>query len=253
MKSWRGRNTAREIRNHVNWQTPFSCLWTFAETGANSATSSNLKWTARSQRCPTGASLASSRWPHVLSTFISLHLLLNLREYVAGGVLLLAAAPVADGALPCHWSWRPGQHPLALSLRYLFLHIIFPWHTKCLHINYLQEPDPWYRPARHGLYHPQLPHGAVLHHLLNLQKLKMLQVLYIGGSKVSQPDACVDVFGPRCSIKSTLDLWYKLTSDFLSFAFNAKLSVGAVSTLLAARSKPSKPMSTWFSEDFQVL
>jgi len=65
---------------------------------------------------------------------------------------------------------------------------------------------PWYRPARHGLYHPQLPHGAVLHHLLNLQKLKMLQVLYIGGSKVSQPDACVDVFGPRCSIKSTLDL-----------------------------------------------
>ena len=111
MKSWRGRNTAREIRNHVNWQTPFSCLWTFAETGANSATSSNLKWTARSQRCPTGASLASSRWPHVLSTFIALHLLLNLHEYVAGGVLLLAAAPVADGALPCHWSWRPGQHP----------------------------------------------------------------------------------------------------------------------------------------------
>ena len=48
------------------------------------------------------------------STFISLHLLLNLREYVAGGVLLLAAAPVADGALPCHWSWRPGQHPQVL-------------------------------------------------------------------------------------------------------------------------------------------
>ena len=51
-----------------------------------------------------------------------------------------------------------------------FLHIIFPWRTKCLHINYLQEPDPWYRPARHGLHHPQLPHGAVLHHLLNPQR-----------------------------------------------------------------------------------
>jgi len=80
-----------------------------------------------------------------------------------------------------------------------FLHIIFPWRTKCLHINYLQEPDPWYRPARHGLHHPQLPHGAVLHHLLIPQQLKMLQVLYIGGSKVSLPDACADVFGPRCS------------------------------------------------------
>ena len=29
---------------------------------------------------------------------------------------------------------------------------------------------------------------------------KMLQVLYIGGSKVSLPDACADVFQPRCSL-----------------------------------------------------
>ena len=83
----------------------------------------------------------------------------------------------------------------------------------------------------------------------------MLQVLYIGGSKFSLPDACADVFGPRCSIKSTLD------TDFLSFTLqstamekdNAKLSVGAVSTLIAARSELSKPTRTWFSEDFQVL
>ena len=31
----------------------------------------------------------------------------------------------------------------------------------------------------------------------NPLKLKMLQVLYIGGSKVSLPDACADVFQPR--------------------------------------------------------
>ena len=249
MKSWRGRNTVREIRNNVNWQTPLSCLWTFAETGANSTTSSNLKWTARSQRCPTGAFLALSRWPQVLSTFISLHFtFVSLSTCCRWGI--------APGCCSCGWR----RSTLSLVLEAMTTPSgtcsftqFSPWHTKCLHINYLQEPDPWYRPARHGLYHPQLPHGAVLHHLLNLQKLKMLQVLYIGGSKVSQPDACVDVFGPRCSIKSTLDLWCKLTSDFLSFAFNAKLSGGAVSTLLAARSKPSKPMRTWFSEDFQVL
>ena len=62
----------REIRKSVRLANSFSCLWTFAETGCNSASSPNLKWTARSLRFPTGASLALSRWPQVLSTSISL-------------------------------------------------------------------------------------------------------------------------------------------------------------------------------------
>ena len=70
-------------------------------------------------------------------------LLLNLHEHVAGGVLLLADAPVVDGALLVyHWSWRSGQHPKVLVPSHNF-----PWPTKCLHIviNYVQEPDTCYQ------------------------------------------------------------------------------------------------------------
>ena len=63
----------RDIRKSRKLANSFSCLWTFAETGCNSASSPNLKWTARSPRFPTGASLALSRWPPVLSSLISLH------------------------------------------------------------------------------------------------------------------------------------------------------------------------------------
>ena len=52
-------------------------------------------------------------------------LLLNLHEHVAGGVLLLAAASVADGALPCHWSRRPGQHPQVPSHNFSMAYKMF--------------------------------------------------------------------------------------------------------------------------------
>ena len=52
-------------------------------------------------------------------------LLLNLHEHVAGGVLLLAAASVADGALPCHWSRRPGQHPQVPSHNFSLAYKMF--------------------------------------------------------------------------------------------------------------------------------
>ena len=39
-----------------------------------------------------------------------------------------------------------------------------------VHGDEAEEPDPWYGPAPHGLHLPQLPHGAVLHHLFNPQQ-----------------------------------------------------------------------------------
>ena len=51
-------------------------------------------------------------------------------------------APVADGSLPCHQSWRPGRHPLLVPSHY------FPLRCNC--VNYLQEPDPWH-------HHHQFP------------------------------------------------------------------------------------------------
>ena len=53
---------------------------------------------------------------HLLEHF-HLHIHEHLHEglnLVAGGVLLLAAAPVADLPLPYHRPWRPGRHPQVL-------------------------------------------------------------------------------------------------------------------------------------------
>ena len=63
-------------------------------------------------------------------------------------------------------------------------------------MTFPQECDPRHRLACHGLHHPQLPLGKNLSRN-KLHSKSMLQVLYIGGSKVSLPDACADVFPPR--------------------------------------------------------
>ena len=95
---------------------------------------------------------------------------------VAGGVLLPAAAPVPDDALPGHWSWKPGCH-----IQVLLPSHNFPWRCNCP-----QEPDP-------GIILPVMSFTIIISFPMVLiitiysipNKWKMLQVFYMGGSKVS--------------------------------------------------------------------
>ena len=101
-KHWAERN-----QKTSKLTNPFSCLWTFAETGGNCASSSNLKWTSRSWHSPTTASLVS-RWPRLLYFyFIALCFCIYMKFPTC---CRWGTAPSADDSLPCHRSWRPGQH-----------------------------------------------------------------------------------------------------------------------------------------------
>ena len=172
---------------------------------------------------------------------------------VAGGVLLPAAAPVPDDALPGHWSWKPGCH-----IQVLLPSHNFPWRCNCP-----QEPDP-------GIILPVMSFTIIISFPMVLiitiysipNKWKMLQVFYMGGSKVSLHDAptssspCV-VSSPHCDVDPDFPGFTFLSQFVEKCCVNcAKLS-GAVWTLHAtewwAYWEPSKPMRTWFSEDFLVL
>ena len=165
-------------------------------------------------------------------------------------------APVPDDALPGHQSWKPGCH--------LQVHIILPGGAiACLHIHSLQDPDP-------GIILPVMSFTIIISFPMVLiitiysipNKWKMLQVFYMGGSKVSLHDAptssspCV-VSSPHCDVDPDFPGFTFLSQFVEKCCVNcAKLS-GAVWTLHAtewwAYWEPSKPMRTWFSEDFQVL
>ena len=157
-----------KIRKSCKLANSFSCLWTFAETGCNSASSPNLKWTARSPRFPTGASLALSRWPPVLSS-------LNLFALFKNRLCMNNSTP---------WTLKVGYCSCLLllwltalyivtglggqddTLRYFFLLVNFFW-SGSFHLIRHQEPDRQHRPACHGLHHRLLPHGADHRRLLN--------------------------------------------------------------------------------------
>ena len=145
---------------------------------------------------------------------------------VAGGVLLPAAAPVPDDALPGHWSWKPGCH-----IQVLLPSHNFPWRCNCP-----QEPDP-------GIILPVMSFTIIISFPMVLiitiysipNKWKMLQVFYMGGSKVSLHDAPTSS-SPRVasSLHCDVDPGFTFLSWFVEKDC-AKLS-GSVWTLHVARS-----------------
>ena len=110
----------REIWKSGQLTNHFSCLWTLVESGVT--LQPPQFWNELQEVCSLLLVLPSPcqgdlQFFLLLSQCIfhkqNLHKGFNLLNF-EGGVLLLAAAPVADGSLPCHRSWRPERHSQVL-------------------------------------------------------------------------------------------------------------------------------------------
>ena len=210
------------------------------------------KWTSRSQRSPTGASL---RLAEVTSSSFHFYLIdckvfLNLHE----GFNLLQVGYCSWLLLLCLITLYlvTGLWSQDATFRYLYIHIIFPRGAiACLHINCLQEPDP-------GIILPVMS-LTIISFLMVLitiysipNKWKMLQVFYTGGSKVSLHNAptssspCV-ASSPHCDV----DPGFTFLSRFVEKDC-AKLS-GSVWTLHAARSGLIGNLPSQWGPGFQKI